>query len=60
MAAKKTPKRRNKSEHLNVRLTTEQKNLLTAAATHAGLGVSSWVLSVALREARKEAGGAAE
>lgn len=58
MAAKKTPKRRNKEEHINVRLTAEQKAELTAAAVHAGLGVSSWLLATGLREARKTSGDA--
>jgi uncharacterized protein (DUF1778 family) len=57
MAAKKMPKRRNKEEHINVRLTAEQKAELATAAMHAGLGVSSWMLTVALREARKTDGG---
>ena len=42
-----------KEEHINIRLTAEQKDELTAAATHAGLGVSPWMLALALREARK-------
>jgi uncharacterized protein (DUF1778 family) len=60
MATKGRPKRRKalrKEENVNIRLTAEQKAELTAAATHAGLGVSSWMLSVALREARKASGG---
>ena len=54
------PKRRKvvrKDENINVRLTVEQKDELTRAATHAGLGVSSWMLALALREARKGDGG---
>jgi uncharacterized protein (DUF1778 family) len=46
-----------KSEHLNIRLTTEQKDELTAAAKHAGLGTSSWVLATALAAARKKSNG---
>lgn len=42
-----------KEAHINVRLTEEQKDELTAAATHSGLGVSSWLLATGLREARK-------
>jgi uncharacterized protein (DUF1778 family) len=53
VAAKKAPRRRNKSDHVNIRLTPEQKAELTVAATHAGLGVSPWMLALALREARK-------
>lgn len=55
----KLPKRAQKSEHVNIRLTTEQKTLLAAAAERAGLGLSSWMLSLAIREARKEGGGRA-
>jgi uncharacterized protein (DUF1778 family) len=60
MAAR--PKRRKtvrKEENVNVRVTAEQKTELVAAAERAGIGVSSWMLTVALREARKEAGGRA-
>jgi uncharacterized protein (DUF1778 family) len=42
-----------KEAHINVRLTDEQKDELAAAATHAGLGVSSWLLTVGLERARK-------
>ena len=45
-----------KEAHINVRLTEDQKAELTAAATHAGLGVSSWLLTIGLREARKADG----
>ena len=41
-----------KDAHINVRLTVEQKGELEAAATHAGLGVSSWLLTVGLERAR--------
>jgi uncharacterized protein (DUF1778 family) len=49
----KTRRALQKSEHLNIRLTAEQKAELTAAASHAGLGTSSWVLATALSAARK-------
>jgi len=42
-----------KEAHINVRLTDEQKDELARAATHTGLGVSSWLLATGLREARK-------
>jgi uncharacterized protein (DUF1778 family) len=42
-----------KEAHINIRLTEEQKVELTAAATHAGIGVSSWLLTVGLERARK-------
>jgi uncharacterized protein (DUF1778 family) len=46
-----------KEENINIRLTAGQKKELTTAATQAGLSVSSWILTVALREARKPSGG---
>ena len=46
-----------KGAHINIRLTDEQKDELTAAARHAGLGVSPWMLALALKEARKPEGG---
>jgi hypothetical protein len=52
----KIPKRAQKGEHVNIRLTTEQKAELATAAQRAGIGLSSWMLLVALREARKEVG----
>jgi uncharacterized protein (DUF1778 family) len=55
----KLPKRAQKSEHVNIRLTTEQKTELAEAAARAGIGLSSWMLMLALREARKEGGGRA-
>ncbi len=42
-----------KEAHINLRLTDEQKDELTRAATHAGLGVSGWLLATGLREARR-------
>ncbi len=42
-----------KEDQVRIRLTEEQKVILTEAATKAGLGVSSWLLSIGLREARK-------
>jgi uncharacterized protein (DUF1778 family) len=54
------PKKRasaRKTETVNIRVTAEQKRELAAAADHAGLGVSSWMLSVALGAARKEGAG---
>jgi len=44
----------NKDENVNIRVTSEQKAELVQAATHAG---SSWMLAVALREARRTEGG---
>jgi uncharacterized protein (DUF1778 family) len=56
MASQKTRrvKRRKevrKDQDIRIRVTTEQKQTLTDAATRAGLGVSSWLLMLGLREA---------
>ncbi len=40
-----------KDQDIRIRVTEEQKQTLTDAATRAGLGVSSWMLTVGLREA---------
>jgi uncharacterized protein (DUF1778 family) len=54
VAAKKVRRKAVRKEaHINLRLTDEQKDELMAAATHVGLGVSSWLLALGLREARK-------
>jgi hypothetical protein len=58
MARQKAPriKRRKevrKEDSIRIRVTAEQKEMLTDAATRAGLGVSSWLLMVGLREANK-------
>jgi uncharacterized protein (DUF1778 family) len=56
MGAKKARRKQVRKEaHINIRLTEEQKDELTVAATHAGLGVSSWLLVTGLQEARKNA-----
>ena len=64
MAAKgRAPKRRKtvrKEEQIHVRVTADQKALLVVASESAGLGVSSWMLSVALREAKRAEGGGGE
>jgi uncharacterized protein (DUF1778 family) len=55
--ARSIPKRRKairKEETIHVRVTSEQKEILTAAAECEGLGVSTWLLTVGLREARNE------
>jgi uncharacterized protein (DUF1778 family) len=56
MASQKTHrvKRRKevrKDQDIRLRVTEEQKQTLTDAATRAGLGVSSWLLMLGLREA---------
>jgi uncharacterized protein (DUF1778 family) len=42
-----------KEDSIRIRVTAEQKQKLVDAATLAGLGVSSWMLTVSLREAGK-------
>lgn len=39
---------------LRIRVTQEQKDTFEAAAVRAGLSLSSWLVSLALREARKD------
>lgn len=41
-----------KENSIHIRVTDDQKALLTKAADRVGLGISGWVLSVALREAK--------
>jgi uncharacterized protein (DUF1778 family) len=59
MASQKTRriKRRKevrKDQDIRLRVTEEQKQTLTDAATRAGLGVSSWLLMLGLREAGED------
>lgn len=51
MASRKKPKALRKEEMLRIRVTDEQKQALTNAAQRAGLDVSNWIRSLALREA---------
>lgn len=55
MAAKKPEQRSagRKSKAILVRVTEGQKQLLAETARSSGLGLSSWMLSVALRAAQK-------
>ena len=48
---RRKPKGERKEESVRIRLTDEQKETLTKAATKAGLDVSEWIRSIALREA---------
>lgn len=51
------PKRRKtvrKDNHIQIRVTAEEKAKLSAAATKAGLGVSSWMLTVSLEAADRK------
>jgi hypothetical protein len=61
--APKKPKRRKpvrKEESIHIRLTAEQKGTLTEAATKAGLGLSTWLLTLGIREAQKTGEGSAK
>jgi uncharacterized protein (DUF1778 family) len=57
----KPPKKRRKAirkdANVHLRLTEEQKDAITAVAEKAGLGVSSWLLMIALREVERAGGG---
>lgn len=46
-------KETRKEDQIRLRVTAEQKVILTEAAEKAGLGVSGWLLSLGLREARE-------
>jgi uncharacterized protein (DUF1778 family) len=58
MATKKPEKKRRKSEDerkellIRVRVTVEQKRVLTDAAEKAGLDVSSWLRAIGIERAR--------
>jgi uncharacterized protein (DUF1778 family) len=56
-ASTKTPTTRRKAvrkdEMVPVRMTTEQKTTLAAAAQAAGMGLSTWLLSLGLKAAKK-------
>jgi hypothetical protein len=59
-ARKPKPERRKavrKEENIHIRVTSAQKEAIAAAADHVGLGASSWVLMLALREIEKADGG---
>lgn len=49
--APKKPASERKERSVLVRLTSDQKALLTAAAKEVGLGLSGWMRSIALKEA---------
>lgn len=54
------PKRRKsvrKESNIHIRVTETQKDAITAAAEKAGLGASSWMLMLAMREIEKAEGG---
>ena len=47
-------KAERKMDVIRLRVTDEQKRVLTQAAHRAGLELSGWLRSLALREARKD------
>lgn len=55
MATKKRRKAVRKDKVILIRATEAQKAMLVGAAEQAGLGVSSWLLTLALREIQKTA-----
>ena len=57
-ARSKTKRRKaiRKEGQIHIRVTDEQKALLGEAADKAGTGLSTWMLLVSLREARKLTG----
>jgi uncharacterized protein (DUF1778 family) len=54
---RRKPKAQRKEADIRIRVTEAQKKTLVSAATAAGLGVSSWLLSLGLREAQRADGG---
>ena len=55
---KSTKTKRIKDKGILIRVTEAQKKVLAEAAKKEGLGVSSWMLSVALREIERKANAA--
>jgi uncharacterized protein (DUF1778 family) len=53
---RRKPKAQRKEADIRIRVTEAQKRTLTDAATKAGIGVSSWLLTLGLREAQKADG----
>jgi hypothetical protein len=57
VATKKRRKPVRKDKGILIRVTEAQKEALAEAAEKAGLGLSSWMLTVALREIQRAEGG---
>ena len=53
MARKAVPRRKKKSAQLQIRVTTDEKRAIRAAAQRAGTDVSSWVLERLLPSSRR-------
>jgi uncharacterized protein (DUF1778 family) len=56
---RRKPKAQRKEDSIRLRCTVEQKERLMAAAERDGQGVSSWLLALGLKEARKGEPGSA-
>jgi uncharacterized protein (DUF1778 family) len=54
---RRKPKAQRKEADIRIRVTDAQKRTLVDAAAKAGIGVSSWLLTLGLREAQKTDGG---
>lgn len=52
----KRRKATRKEETVQIRMTVEQKETLAAAAERRGLPMSTWLLTLGLREANEDAG----
>jgi uncharacterized protein (DUF1778 family) len=52
---RRKPKTQQKNEMIRLRVTEDQKRTLTQAAHAAGLELSGWLRSLALREANRAA-----
>jgi len=50
---RRKPKALRKEDFVRIRLTLAQKETLTAAAQRDGLGLSTWLLMLGMREAQK-------
>lgn len=57
---RRKPAKARKDEQVRIRLTTEQKDAFTEAATNAGLDVSSWLRWLGVREVQRAQGAAPE
>lgn len=55
-APPKRPPKPTKDKSLRIRVTQDQHDIIEAAATRAGITMSSWIVALALREAKKDQG----
>jgi uncharacterized protein (DUF1778 family) len=54
---RRKPKAQRKEADIRIRVTDAQKKVLTEAAERAGVGVSTWLVMLGLREAKATADG---